>query len=107
MKRRRRPPSRRGFQPSRYCKICNWNSVTTFKWSLSITLIYLLPFQDRFGETLVRTPTYECCDRIDLSDPVLEKRLKKIEVTVTPPTMVAANTQNATDSNTGYRQNVL
>ena len=62
----------------------------------------LSTLKDRFGETLVRTPTYECCDRIDLSDPVLEKRLKKIEVTVTPPTMMAANTQNATESNTGY-----
>ena len=39
---------------------------------------------ERFGESLVRTPTYEICDTIDISGDILSKRLKKVELTVTP-----------------------
>ncbi len=41
-------------------------------------------FSERFGDSLVRTPTYESCDSIDATDDLLTRRLQKVELTVTP-----------------------
>ena len=43
----------------------------------------------------MRTPTYETCDRIDITDPILEKRLKKIELTVAPKNAANKNEQQS------------
>ena len=40
--------------------------------------------KEKFGESLVRTPTYTACDTIEATDEVMSSRLKKIELTVTP-----------------------
>ena len=40
--------------------------------------------KEKFGDSLVRTPTYTQCDTIGATDEVLASRLKKIELTVTP-----------------------
>ena len=40
--------------------------------------------KEKFGESLVRTPTYTFCDTIETTQEVLTQRLKKIELTVTP-----------------------
>jgi hypothetical protein len=39
---------------------------------------------ERYGDALVRTPTYEACDRIDITIEILTKRLKSVEFTVKP-----------------------
>lgn len=44
----------------------------------------LVLFADRYGESLVRTPTYEPCDMIDTFDDVVLKRLSKVSATVSP-----------------------
>ncbi len=43
-----------------------------------------LPLPERYGESLVRTPTYEPCDIIDSTEDILIRRLQKVELTVTP-----------------------
>ena len=40
--------------------------------------------KEKFGDSLVRTPTYTHCDTIGATDEVMASRLKKIELTVTP-----------------------
>lgn len=55
---------------------------------------------DRYGDSLVRTPTYEPCDKsLEISSEALAKRLKKVELTVTPQ----KSNQNAKNS-AGSRQ---
>ena len=44
----------------------------------------LKAIKEKFGESLVRTPTYTSCDTIEATDEVMASRLKKIELTVTP-----------------------
>ena len=44
----------------------------------------LIAIKEKFGESLVRTPTYAACETIEPTDSVLISRLKKVELTVTP-----------------------
>lgn len=62
--------------------------------------IRLVMLKDRYGDSLVRTPTYEPCDKsLEISSEALAKRLKKVELTVTPQ----KSNQNAKNS-AGSRQ---
>ena len=41
----------------------------------------LAAIKQKFGESLVRTPTYTPCETIKTSDEVMAARLRKVEVT--------------------------
>ena len=44
----------------------------------------LIAIKEKFGESLVRTPSYTFCDNIEATDEVMATRLRKVELTVTP-----------------------
>eukprot|EP00095_Tigriopus_kingsejongensis_P007193 maker-scaffold192_size271026-snap-gene-0.15 protein:Tk07193 transcript:maker-scaffold192_size271026-snap-gene-0.15-mRNA-1 annotation:"denn domain-containing protein 5b" len=54
---------------------------TIFETPFELRLVAL---KDRYGDSLVRTPAYEPCDRIDISAQIMAKRLEKVELTITP-----------------------
>ncbi len=49
-------------------------------------IMLIMPFspKESFSDSLVRTPTYEPCTRIDDTDEILRRRMDKIELTITP-----------------------
>ena len=59
----------------------------------------LRTLKERFGESLVRTPTYEPTEMIDETDKILTGRLKKADVMVTPPKIVRTTSSTSRASN--------
>lgn len=58
--------------------------------------------RERFGESLVRTPTYEKTTLIETTDAILTSRLKRADVMVTPPKILKGVTaQPGRQSSTG------
>jgi hypothetical protein len=51
----------------------------------------LRTLKERFGESLVRTPTYEPTKMIDETDKILIGRLRKADVMVTPPKIIRSS----------------
>ena len=54
----------------------------------------LRTLKERFGESLVRTPTYERTKMIETTDKILMARLKKADVMVTPPKVVRTSSSS-------------